>query len=309
MSTATTFEAVTAHILKQLEGHKGPLFVAIQGPQGSGKTYLSAQIREYLTSEPHNLRVALLSIDDLYLPHTQLLELAASQPHNSLWQGRGQPGTHDVALGISVLAALRDGIQNVELPRFDKSLFGGHGDRLPMDGSGVIIEQPPAVDVVILEGWCVGFYPITQKELDRLWDGTWRVERERLGLPGDTLCSKRDVESANNALVQYGHLWSFFDTFIRIRPSSFDSENDPLSIYSIVYQWRLEQEHSMKAKNGGRGMSDEAVKGFVDRYIPGYVFFGDTSPEHTSIAPPRWLGKSLTVVIEDQRTFLKAVEF
>lgn len=49
----------------------------------------------------------------------------------------------------------------------------------------------------------------------------------------------------------------------------------------------------MKAHNGGRGMSDSAVKSFVslsisrhtyslpasrfvDRYIPGYVFFGDS---------------------------------
>lgn len=30
----------------------------------------------------------------------------------------------------------------------------------------------------------------------------------------------------------------------------------------------------MKARNGGTGMSDNQVKAFVDRYIPGYVFFG-----------------------------------
>jgi D-glycerate 3-kinase len=47
----------------------------------------------------------------------------------------------------------------------------------------------------------------------------------------------------------------------------------------------------------------------VDRYIPGYVFFGDISPEHTSIDAPRWLGKGLAVVIDDQRRFLWAVEF
>jgi len=215
MSVATTFEAVTAYILKQLS-YKKPLFVAIQGPQGSGKTYLSARLREYLTSEPHNLRAALLSIDDLYLSHAKLLDLAASKPHNPLWQGRGQPGTHDVALGISILEALKDGSQSVELPRFDKSLFNGQGDRLPMDGSGVRIKQPPAVDVVILEGWCVGFYPITQEELDKRWDGIWIEERDKLGLPGDTLCSKRDVERTNEALLQYSRLWNFFDTFIRV---------------------------------------------------------------------------------------------
>lgn len=281
MTTPTTFDAVAAHILEQLKSQKRPLFVAVQGPQGSGKTYLSAQLREYLTAEPRNLRVALLSIDDLYLTYTGLEELAASQPHNPLWHGRGQPGTHDVALGVSVLAALKEGTQDVELPRFDKSLFGGKGDRLPMDGSGAIIHQPPAVDVIILEGWCVGFHPITQGELDKRWDGVWKEERNRLDLPGDTLCSKRDVERANEALVRYGQLWSFFDTFIQvgvimaehqyfiqltfrqISPSSFDSKESSLSIYSIVYQWRLEQERNMRAENDGRGMSDEAVKGWV----------------------------------------------
>lgn len=216
MATLTKLEVVAAHILKQIPKNKKPLFVAVQGPQGSGKTYLSAQLRDYLTSEPHYLKTALLSIDDLYLPHAKLAELARSQPRNPLWQGRGQPGTHDVELGVSILAALKDGTSKVELPRFDKSLHDGQGDRLPMDGSGVVVEQPPPVDVVILEGWCVGFYPITQGELDNRWDGIWREERDRLGLPGDTLCGKRDVERVNKALVQYGQLWDFFDTFIQV---------------------------------------------------------------------------------------------
>lgn len=278
----TTLDVVATHVLSQLHNHKRPLFVAVQGPQGSGKTYLSTRLRDYLISQPHNLRTALLSIDDLYLPHAKLVELAHSQPRNPLWQGRGQPGTHDVELGVRILAALRNGTQGVELPRFDKSLYDGQGDRLPMDGSGVVIEQPPPIDVVILEGWCVGFHPITQEELDNRWEGVWKEERERLGLLGDTLCSKRDVERANDALVKYGQLWDFFDTFIqvgatspqqhcltpalfwaKIKPSSFDLESNSLSEskYRIVYQWRLQQERNMKAENGGRGMTDEAVKG------------------------------------------------
>lgn len=307
MSTLTTLDVVATHVLKQIHKHSKPLFIAVQGPQGSGKTYLSARLRDHLTAEPYHLRTALLSIDDLYLPHAKLMELAVSQPRNPLWQGRGQPGTHDVELGVSVLAALKDGTANVELPRFDKSLYDGQGDRLPIDGTGVVVEQPPSVDIVILEGWCVGFYPISQEELDKRWEGVWKEERYRLGLPGDTLCSKEDVERANKALVKYGQLWDFFDTFIQIKPPSPDSKNS-LSRYHIVYQWRLEQERNMKAQNGGRGMTDEAVKGFVDRYIPGYVFFGDIPPEHSSINPPRWIGSSLTVSIDDHRRLLEAVE-
>lgn len=45
--------------------------------------------------------------------------------------------------------------------------------------------------------------------------------------------------------------------------------------YSLIYRWRLEQEHSMKAKNGGRGMSDEQVERLVlsirpSRHTKGY---------------------------------------
>jgi len=43
---------------------------------------------------------------------------------------------------------------------------------------------------------------------------------------------------------------------------------------------------------------------FVDRYIPGYVFFA--SPDYTPIDPPK--DKCLTVVIDDQRTFIKIAE-
>lgn len=33
--------------------------------------------------------------------------------------------------------------------------------------------------------------------------------------------------------------------------------------YSLIYKWRLQQEHNMKAKNGGRGMTDEEVKKYA----------------------------------------------
>ena len=30
--------------------------------------------------------------------------------------------------------------------------------------------------------------------------------------------------------------------------------------YVHIYKWRLQQEHAMKAQNGGKGMTDEQVK-------------------------------------------------
>jgi hypothetical protein len=49
-----------------------PLFVALQGPQGSGKPSLTGRVKGMLAEvgEVHpSYRVATLSIDDLYLPH------------------------------------------------------------------------------------------------------------------------------------------------------------------------------------------------------------------------------------------------
>ena len=33
--------------------------------------------------------------------------------------------------------------------------------------------------------------------------------------------------------------------------------------YVPIYKWRLQQEHAMKAQNGGKGMTDEQVKKWV----------------------------------------------
>src|SRR6266571_3929252 len=173
MALQTTLGLASQHIIKHL-GNKRPLFAALQGPQGSGKTFLAAQLQTRLQSPPHSLRITVLSIDDLYLPHKDLVSLAASE--NVLWKGRGLPGTHDIDLGVKIFSNLVSRDNSFELPRFDKSLFNGEGDRLPMDGTGPVIIQPPPVDVVILEGWLVGFHPISIDELLSRWHGVWKDE-------------------------------------------------------------------------------------------------------------------------------------
>jgi pantothenate kinase-related protein Tda10 len=45
-----------------------------------------------------------LSIDDLYLPHSAQKKLAESQPDNPLIQHRGQPSTHDISLGKQIFS-------------------------------------------------------------------------------------------------------------------------------------------------------------------------------------------------------------
>lgn len=215
---------MVTHVLKHLSRHRAqphptsvpPLFVGVQGPQGCGKSFLTNLLRQDLISSPHSLSVVVLSIDDLYLPHIQLTALAQAHPNNPLLRGRGQPGTHDIGLGSIILNQLKHindaqstGTQ-VRLPVFDKSLFGGEGDRV--EGSGEIVRNP--VDVVILEGWCLGFSSISKEEIDQ----RWTLPVQGLGVDFFKLrgIRKEDIIDVNERLKQYLHWWSFFDTFIQV---------------------------------------------------------------------------------------------
>ncbi|THH01326.1 hypothetical protein EW026_g1360 [Hermanssonia centrifuga] len=315
MAPPAAVEHMTAHVLQQLTRHRSqfspdnqppPLFVAVQGPQGSGKTFLTSRLRETLVSDPHSLSVIVLSIDDLYLPHDQLVTLAQANPENRLLNGRGQPGTHDVQLGTRILSQLKrineadNKDEIVEIPSFDKSLFGGEGDRV----NECVTAHGP-VDVIIMEGWCVGFYPLTPEEIERRW------ELPVQGLGGDFFGSrgfqKANVFDINMKLCTYLPWWEFFDTFIQIKPV----ENHP---YDYIYTWRLQQEHHMKSLNGGKGMTDQQVEAFVDRYIPGYVFFGDGISEggineNGQHQRPPWIGNGLSIQIGEDRKVLNVGNF
>ena len=213
-------EAMSSHVLQQLYRRRSQthddsdiLFVAVQGPQGSGKTFLTSSLRDALTSTPRSLTVAVLSIDDLYLSHAELIALARDNPHNRLLQGRGQPGTHDVKLGTQILTQLKHinelDSPPVQIPSFDKSLFSGEGDRA---ATGMTVCRP--VDVVILEGWCVGFYPTTQEEISE----RWAMPVQGLGEDffGKRGFRKEDVVEINERLKEFLEWWKFFDTFIQV---------------------------------------------------------------------------------------------
>ncbi|CCL99232.1 uncharacterized protein FIBRA_01247 [Fibroporia radiculosa] len=300
------------HVLKELARHKTtftatnmctPLMVGVQGPQGSGKTFLTSRLRDLLISAPHSLSVAVLSIDDLYLPHDQLVALAAVNPDNALLRGRGQPGTHDVSLGTEILRKLKDinnSSEEVLLPQFDKSLYDGEGDRV---AEGTPVRRH--LDIVIMEGWCMGFYPISAEEIDRRWenpvDGLGEHFFQARGFRKD------DVKDVNERLRGYLAWWDSFDAFIQVKP-------EDAHPYVHIYEWRRQQEHHMKALNGGRGMTDSQVEAFVDRYIPGYVFFGDGVAQGElnvlgEKQQPPWLQHGLRIEINEMREVVSSSTF
>jgi len=160
-----------------------------------------------LTSPPHCLPTAILSIDDLYLPYYLQTRLAASHPLNPLIQHRGQPSTHDLPLGLALFSALRSRQTNIKIPSYDKSAHNGQGDRADENEWRIVNrEGQDRVEVVILEGWCVGFRALQEEELERKWreakkkeesgQGTGRLGKERL----------QDVQFVNEALRGYDGL-------------------------------------------------------------------------------------------------------
>lgn len=223
METVSSLAA--QHILAQFARFQRckPLFVGIQGPQGSGKTHLTRSLVSELSSAPHSLRLAVFSVDDLYLTHSGLVELAQRNPGNSLWNGRGQPGTHDIKLGADILRQLRDlndstNGRMVTLPIFDKSKYNGEGDRL---SEGVRVEAP--VDIVILEGWCMGFCPLDKETLDKKWDSIFSGSDNSFGSDLHIVqraingIFKENIEQVNEVLHKYAEQWyPHFKVFVQV---------------------------------------------------------------------------------------------
>ncbi|ODN84934.1 hypothetical protein L202_00780 [Cryptococcus amylolentus CBS 6039] len=277
-----------------------PLFVGVQGPQGAGKSYLSQLLPAYLEQQ-HSLRVATFSLDDFYLSHDAQQSLALnSKPLNPLLAGRGPAGTHDLPLLIRTL----DGLKNINeksaatssepertvtLPTYDKSLFHGQGDR---SAKGVTVRGP--VDVAIFEGWMNGFGALPDEELAARYAAASSPSAD--DTPSTLVkYSKATLDDINESLRDYEDVWDAIDCFVQIRPLDM----------SFVWDWRLQQEHNMKAGNGGVGMSDEEVRQFIDRYMPSYELFQDGIDNESTT----WHGKGLRFWVDSHRNIVKVEKF
>lgn len=232
-----------AHILvAHQHGATGPLLVAVNGCQGSGKTTLCAYLLARLEAID-GLRAVSLSLDDFYLTRAEREALAADV--HPLLRTRGVPATHDMALLDTTLDALLAprGPEPVAVPRFDKAV----DDRRPRSDWEQVTGP---VDIVLLEGWCLGARPqsaaqlarpVNRLERDEDPDGRWRT------------CVNDALARDFPALYQRVHYW------VMLQAPSF----------AAVYAWRLEQEHKLRLATDGDGqglMSDTAVARFIQFY-------------------------------------------
>ncbi|KAM0246798.1 hypothetical protein ACHAQJ_010090 [Trichoderma viride] len=239
-----------------------PLIIGLNGLQGVGKSTLVVPLAEALQRE--GIPTLVCSIDDFYLTHQDQVALARANPDNALWQVRGEPGTHDIPLLKSVFSSLLHHAPT-SLPQYDKALFSGQGDRLPPSSWKPINHHPsndinssPPLQVIILEGWCVGFRPISPSAI-----------AAKHAAPSRTLHQHRleHLLAVNEKLKEYDEVTDLFDGFLHI-----DSEN-----LEYVYDWRLEQEEHLRLARGdpNAGMTKEQVVKFVDAYYPAYELYSE----------------------------------
>ncbi len=239
---------VATQILRLLERADSPQLIGINGCQGSGKSTM-ARFLAVILEAAGGYRCPEVSIDDLYL--TRADRQANGKRVHPLLATRGVPGTHDLALGQSVLEALLtpERSEPVAIPRFLKSI----DDRAPAEQWS---QWEGPADAVLFEGWCVActaeedhalVAPMNVLEADEDAMGEWRHYVNR--------CLRED----------YPSLFSHIDYLVFLRAPSFE----------CVHEWRSKQEHKLAqrlrdtnapAEAFSRVMDDAELARFIQHY-------------------------------------------
>lgn len=205
-------------ILRRRAARARAIAVGLCGAQGSGKSTMASRLARDLTRM--GCPAAILSLDDFYLGLGERILL--SKEVHPLFATRGVPGTHDVKLALDCLASMLGHAATV-LPLFDKT----SDDRAP---ESEWLHAPPPIDVIIVEGWCIGARPQSPEDLaqpvnvlerDKDPDGRWR----------------RHVN--DQLATRYAALFARLDLRVLLRAPSFE----------IVQDWRAEQEAGLQRSN------------------------------------------------------------
>ena len=215
---SVAYRPIAERILSWKAEKGGPLVVAINGAQGTGKSTLSRFLSDFFRVSA-GLNACVLSLDDLYLSRADRLALV-EQVH-PLFATRGVPGTHDTDLGMDLIKTFISGSEGVvRTPRFRKEL----DDRVEASEWNSV-NLP--VDIVLFEGWCVScraesrdslLEAINEFEAESDSEGVWR--------------------GYVNACLEgvYRDLFALVDHTIMLRVPSFD----------CILQWRMEQEDKLR---------------------------------------------------------------
>ena len=228
--------------LLRLRRQDRTLLIGVNGAQGTGKSTLAALLQLALESSA-GWRVAVLSIDDFYRTKREREQLGASV--HPLLRTRGVPGTHDTEMLTGCIRRLQGlaADQTLHLPRFDKA----QDDRADPATWPVISGE---IELIILEGWCVGSKP---QPSAALLNPANRLERTQ-----DPDARWRSYVNAQLGGV-YADLFARLEALIFLQAPGFDA----------VYRWRLEQEQKLAstASANTAGLMDGAqLARFIQHY-------------------------------------------
>ena len=201
--------------LKLLSHLKYKKTLMIAGSQGSGKSTLSVLIKKFFLKF-YSKNVVILSIDDFYLSSFQRKRLARKF-NTDLFETRGVPGTHNLKLLYKVTNNLMKKKFPVYVPVFDKVT----------DNNKNYKRKISKVDLLILEGWCVGSKPIDMKYL--------KMNINDLEKKNDSNLIWRTAY--NSALIDYQKLFKKFDYYIFIKFPNWE----------FVIDWKYKQELDLRS--------------------------------------------------------------
>ncbi len=236
---ATTFFLPMADWLLETmqQSDKSTLIVGVYGAQGSGKSTLADLLLRYISAAGKT--VVGVSLDDFYLTRKERAQLAAEV--SPLLATRGPPGTHDVGLALRTVqyATTLAAGESMAIPRFDKA-----SDDRVNESQFDKVHGP--VDLIILEGWCLGCAPVPDdqlvepvNELERNEDpdGVWR-------------------RFVNESIATYQPLFDSIDELVMLKTVNFES----------VLRWRSVQEDKLRTTTHSTGsgiMTSATLERFV----------------------------------------------
>lgn len=226
--TSAQYQTTLAQLMAKLQSDLSfPAVIGLSGAQGSGKSTLAAELVAQFKQQ--GINAAAVSLDDYYLSKAQRQQLAQSV-HPLLAQ-RGVPGTHNISQAIADAQGVLAGLA-VSLPRFDKAL-----------DETVATKAPQMLDLLIVEGWCLGV--TAQSEMELL-------------PPANALEAQEDAagdwrQYVNNQLKgNYARYWHMLQPLIWLQAPDWRS----------VCQWRARQEQQLWQQRA-TGMTEAELARFM----------------------------------------------
>ena len=188
-----------------------------------------------------------ISIDDFYLTRSERYELA--NDIHALFVTRGVPGTHDLGLLQQTITDCGDPqALPFSVPVFDKAT----DDRAANSDWQVVTEE---VDIIILEGWCVG---LTAQAEASLLEAINELEKN------EDLDQRWRRYINEQLATKYAEIYKQFDCLIALQAPSFE----------CVYEWRTLQEEKLiqslaqsnEELDSSKVMSPDQLKRFISHY-------------------------------------------